>query len=305
MKTGIVVTTYNWPQALACVLSSIVRQHRLPDEVIIADDGSDGRTRELILAIAKSFPVPLKHCWQPDQGFRAARVRNLAYAATDCEYLLQIDGDMVLEPHFVQDHMQAARPGCFVQGSRVLTTAEGSQELLSGQASTLGFFDSGIARRRNSMRNLALSRLYLSLAGSGKPRSIKSCNQGWWRADLLALNGYDERFVGWGREDSDLARRAWRLGIGCRNLRYAGLAYHLYHQERHEDGESANQTLFEENNARAATRIEHGIDQHLQQFRRYPLPDLRLREPVHASGTPSRPPAARPPDQEHAWPKAS
>ena len=305
MKTGIVVTTYNWPEALSCVLASIARQHRLPDEVIVADDGSDGRTRELLMTVAESYPVPLKHCWQQDRGFRAARVRNLAYAASGCDYLLQIDGDMILEPHFVRDHLQAARPGCFVQGSRVLTTAEGSQELLSGRTSALGFFDGGIARRRNSLRSLALSWLYLSLAGTGSPRSIKSCNQGWWRADLLALNGYDERFVGWGREDSDLARRALRLGIGCRNLRYAGLAYHLYHRERHEDGESANQPLFEENNARGATRIEHGIDQHLLPLRRHPLPDLRLCDPAHAIDTASWPPAARTPDPEHIWPKAS
>lgn len=305
MKTGIVVTTYNWPQALACALDSIRRQYRLPDEVIVADDGSDGRTRELILAVAKSFPVPLKHCWQQDQDFRAARARNLAYAATDCDYLLQIDGDMVLEPHFVQDHVQAARRRCFVQGSRVLTTMEGSQDLLSDQVSTLGFFDAGIARRRNSVRNLALSRLYLSLSGIRKPRSIKSCNQGWWRADLLALNGYDERFVGWGREDSDLARRALRMGIGCQNLRYAGLAYHLYHRERHEDGESANQALFEENNTRAATRIEHGIDQHLQAFRRHPLPDLRRQESTRTIGVPPWLPATPAPDREQAWPRAS
>ena len=121
MSCSVLVTTYNWPQALGLVLAGLARQRTLPGEVIVADDGSRADTLDLVLAQAKGFPVPLRHVWQEDLGFRAARVRNLAIAAARHDYVLLLDGDMVPHERFVADHLEAARPGCFVQGSRVLT----------------------------------------------------------------------------------------------------------------------------------------------------------------------------------------
>ena len=73
MRTSLIVSTYNWPQALACCLASIARQSRLPDEVIVADDGSREDTAECIRGVAGDFPVSLHHAWQEDRGFRLAR----------------------------------------------------------------------------------------------------------------------------------------------------------------------------------------------------------------------------------------
>lgn len=92
-------------------------------------------TAALIAREQVGFPCPLRHVWQEDAGFRVARVRNLAIAATDCDYVLLIDGDMVLHPRFVEDHVRAARPGGFVQGMRVLTTPAGRERMLRAKAS--------------------------------------------------------------------------------------------------------------------------------------------------------------------------
>src|SRR5690606_41513097 len=60
-------------------------------------------TAALLKARAARFPTALRHVWQEDQGFRAGRARNLAIAASRGDYLLLIDGDMVLHPEFVAD----------------------------------------------------------------------------------------------------------------------------------------------------------------------------------------------------------
>jgi len=275
MNTSLVITTYNRKDALALVLASVARQRVLPDEVIVADDGSRSDTRDMLETISSDFPVPLRHSWQEDDGFRAARSRNLAIAAARGDYILLLDGDMVLHPEFIADHLRAAKHGCFVQGSRVLTSAELSAQLLAEGRAAIPFFTRGIQRRRNALRLPWLSDLHLRRSERNpSPRGIKTCNQGWWRKDLLAINGFDERMVGWGREDDELAARALHAGLRCRQLRFAGLAYHLYHPERHQDGASSNDIYLQETRDTRATRAALGIDRHLHELSEG-LPDLR------------------------------
>ena len=275
MKISTIVTTYNWPQALALVLKALARQSRLPDEVIIADDGSRDDTRAMLIDIARGFPVPLRHSWQEDIGFRAARSRNRAIAAARGEYVLMLDGDMVAHREFVADHLRYAEAGHFVQGSRVLTTPALSERMLTQGTIDLGVFTPDLERRRNALRSPALAKLNLLRAGRKAPRAIKTCNQGWFRDDLLRVNGFDERMEGWGREDSELAWRAWHAGIAPRHLRFAALAWHLYHHERHLAGESRNDRYLQETIASRKLRAERGIDQHLDELATQPLPDLR------------------------------
>ena len=262
-RPSVVITTYNWPSALRLALAALARQNTMPHEVIVADDGSTDETRTLIETAARDFPVPLRHSWIEDRGFRVALARNRAIAASTGDYVLLLDGDMVAHPMFVADHLRAARRGCFVQGMRVLTTSEGGARLLSGEIESAGFFDRGLSRRRHTLRIPPLAALSLRLSCGQSDRAIKTCNQGWWRDDLVALNGFDERFEGWGREDKDLAVRAFHAGLKRCSLRWAGLATHLYHQERHEQGESPNDALLADTRATKRIRSPLGLDRHL------------------------------------------
>src|SRR4051794_16035860 len=119
MRSSLVVTTYNWPDALDLVLTSALDQRVLPDEVIVADDGSGEPTAEVVRRRAERFAerrVPLHHVWHPDEGFRAAAIRNRALARASGDYILLIDGDCILHPDFVSSHLAFARQGQFVQG---------------------------------------------------------------------------------------------------------------------------------------------------------------------------------------------
>lgn len=260
MSCSVVVTTYNWPQALGLVLAGLARQRVLPGEVIVADDGSRADTLDLVLERAQTFPVPLRHVWQEDRGFRAARVRNLAIAAVRHEYVLLLDGDMVPHECFVADHLEAARPGCFAQGSRVLTGPVQATRMIALGMLDLSFFDDDIERRRHTLHWPWLSRRLR--APKVSPRGVKTCNQGWWRSDLVALNGFDERMQGWGREDDELAARAFNAGLRKITLKFAGLAAHLHHAERRLDTASPNDAILRETRTSGRTRCEAGLDRH-------------------------------------------
>jgi GT2 family glycosyltransferase len=275
-SVSVLVTTFNWPEALAKTLRALAAQQALPSEVIVADDGSGPATRACIERIARGYPMPLHHCWQPDQGFRAALCRNRAIAAASSEYVILLDGDMVPHPSFVADHLTAARRNTFVQGMRVLTDADGRDRLLASEDHALGFFDPGIRRRRHALRLPWLSRCIAAVSPSTSLKAIKTCNQAWWREDLVALNGFDERYQGWGREDVDLAVRAVRAGIKRRSLRFAGLASHLYHPERHDGETSPNDALIFETKHGQRTRSLLGLDRHLEMADQSSTPNLAM-----------------------------
>ena len=120
MNCSLIICTYNWHEALALVLSSIASQSILPDEVIVADDGSDESTAKVIMKYTEIMPIPIVHSWQEDIECRIPRSRNRAIAKSKFEYIIMIDGDTVLHKDFVKDHKKFAEKGIYIQGSRVL-----------------------------------------------------------------------------------------------------------------------------------------------------------------------------------------
>ena len=76
LTCSLVTPTYNWPEALELLLLSIKKQSILPNEVIIADDGSKKETTQLIQKIQKDFPVPLIHVWHEDNNNQKPAIMN-------------------------------------------------------------------------------------------------------------------------------------------------------------------------------------------------------------------------------------
>ncbi|MEO6801130.1 MAG: glycosyltransferase family 2 protein [Rhodanobacter sp.] len=272
MRISVAVITYNWPEALELVLRALARQTELPHEVIVTDDGSQPATRELLLRMAQDYPVRLVHLWQPDDGARMSRARNRAIAAAEGDYVILLDGDMVVERHFIADHRAVARHGCFVQGSRVLTDARSVEKVLRRGIPFPEFFRRGIERRRHTVRLPLLGRLFAR--PSRRQRGIKSCNMAFWRDDLMRVNGFNEAMTGWGREDTELALRAFHAGMLRRDLRLGGLAMHLYHRTRKHLVDNPNDRIVDETRRGTLVRCERGLEQHLAEFTSAPM-DLR------------------------------
>ena len=262
-SVSILITTYNWKEALEKVLLSVLNQSLMPKEVVIADDGSRKDTRNLIRDYQKLFPVPLIHCWQKDDGFRAAAIRNKAIAKITADYVIMIDGDMYLHPHFVKDHITAAKKGLFIQGSRVITNNNLATKILADKVDSLrslSIFSEGISNRINMLNSLLLSRLFSCI--DTKMRSTKTCNFSAWREDLIEINGFNENYVGWGREDSDLVARLLHNGLRRMKLKFLATAYHLYHHENSRDQLSNNDRLLELCLKTKQIRCKNGIDKH-------------------------------------------
>ena len=109
MQASLILTTYNWKEALFLSLQSALAQSLPPAQILIADDGSREDTAIMIEEIAKTSPIPLIHVWQEDQGFRLSKIRNEAIKKATTEYIIVSDGDMILHPLFVRDHLRCAQ----------------------------------------------------------------------------------------------------------------------------------------------------------------------------------------------------
>ena len=265
MKISLVITTYNWKEALDLVLRGVARQTVMPDEVIVADDGSRPDTAEVVARWQKQLPVPVRHLWQDDIGFRVSRARNRAIAAATGDFIIILDGDMVINAHFIEDYRRAAKPGFFIQGARLITGPTTGRRMITEGVLDVNFFTPDVERRRHTIRNRFLSWLVF-LKSHKNQKAIRSCNQGYWKADLLRVNGFDENMIGWGREDNDLAERLYNVGILRKNLKFAGLAVHLYHPSRKPPGENPNDKHLRATIETKSQRCVVGLDQHLAEF---------------------------------------
>lgn len=263
---SVIVTTYNWESALEACVRSLFAQQDLSFEIIIADDGSKAETTELIERLRSESPVELKHCFHEDKGFRAGTIRNKAVAISSGEYLLFIDGDCVVFPHFIKRHKQLALEGYFVAGNRVLLSQDFSEKVLKNHLALhekSGF--SFIKWRLQGYINRLLPLIYFPfdffrLLHTERWQKAMTCNLAMWKNDFIAVNGFDQLFEGWGYEDSDLVIRMIHNGIKRKEGRFAVPVLHLWHRQNDRSEEQQNyQRLMERLNNPKMVRAEKGL----------------------------------------------
>jgi len=262
---SVIITTYNRPDALTAVVEACFGQDDLNFEIIIADDGSTHNTRTCVEELQRRSPVPLRHVWQEDLGFRAARVRNLGTVAAQGDYIVFLDGDCVPQRSFIRQHRKLAQRGYLVQGSRILLDQHATGRVLAEHLDLqrLGTGEK-LAWRRAGGLNKVLP-LLLTLPDLGRTsrrfswRRIKSCNLAVWRSDLDLVNGFDQSFTGWGHEDSDLVLRLYNAGVMRKDGAYATEVFHLWHQENQRDQETSNRKLVLQRAADHTTQATEGL----------------------------------------------
>lgn len=262
MRTSLVISTHERPDALAAVLDSVSRQRAAPDEIVIADDGSGAATRELITGFTRRSAVPVRAVSQPHEGFRLTRLRNIAIAASTGDYLIFIDGDMLLHEAFVADHRRLARPGYFTQGVRVRADEALTAKLVDQPRMPLGPWSPGLGtlRRAYLLRSRKLASAAHRLAN--RIIAIKGCNQAFWRADLVRVNGFNEAIQGWGPEDKELCARLAHAGVDRQTLMFGGIAVHLHHPPASRGALPANREVLDETVRERRIWCERGLDAH-------------------------------------------
>lgn len=262
MKTSLVISTYNKPNYLELCIQSALNQIVAPDEILIADDGSTKETADLIKKYAEQSKNPLIHVWQEDNGFRKCAIMNKAFARCTGEYIIQSDGDIIFDKHFVQDHMNLAEHGYFVCGSRVYLTPEGTERMFADKSirPKLKYMQS--SHILNSIRLTPLQKYY-SLRYGKRIDQLRGCNMAFWKDDIIKVNGYDENLTFWGHEDGELAYRLHFAGVKKKFLKFGGVCYHLYHKESSRENEQQHLDTLQHVINNKVSWCTNGIDKYL------------------------------------------
>lgn len=232
---SLIVTTYNQKERLQVVLDSLLQQSFMPNEILIADDGSTEDTQKLVAEyqIRYQEKVKIKHVWHEDDGFRLAEIRNKAILEAEQEYIIIIDGDMILQKDFVSDHVRFAKEGVFLQGGRILLDSLETKKILDHKIHFFAFEKFHFKAMRIALLSyLAYQKSFdQTILYTKKLLPVRGCNMSFYKKDAEKINGFNESFIGWGREDSEFVARFLFAGGVMKRLKFAGIAYHLYHIE--------------------------------------------------------------------------
>ncbi|MFM1905102.1 MAG: hypothetical protein RLZZ440_3002, partial [Planctomycetota bacterium] len=231
IDTSVLVTTFRRPGHLRLVLESIAAQRGVVGayEIVVSDDGSNDGTAEIVTNFAAEAAVAVRFTTQPHEGFRLARVRNNAARLARGRYLLFLDGDCVLPQHHLAAHQARRRPGLALLGYCARLTEAASRPLLDqGLAGIdLAPLITGEEARLLSLRHRR-ARWHALIRHPTKPR-LAGGDFGVWRADFEQVNGFDERFEGWGQEDDDLGLRLRAAGLRLASILDATCSLHVWH----------------------------------------------------------------------------
>ncbi|MEJ2791022.1 MULTISPECIES: glycosyltransferase family 2 protein [unclassified Pseudoxanthomonas] len=268
MKITVIASTYNAEEWLEKVLHGYRFQTWRDFELIVADDGSRASTREMVERLAADYPVPLRHVWHEDAGYRRQEILNRAILESSHDYILFTDGDCIPRRDFVGVHAALAEPGRFLSGGYCKLSMKASKAI------TLEDIRDGRCFQLDWLR--ALDRVGFSPAlklGAGTRTgplldaitttraTFNNCNSSAWKQDLLAINGYDERMK-YGGPDRELGERLENHGVRGKQIRHRAVCVHLDHARSYKTSESIQRNLAirAQTRAQRITRTPYGIE---------------------------------------------
>jgi glycosyltransferase involved in cell wall biosynthesis len=230
IEIGVIVSSYQRPDHLMRTLTSIELQQGVAGmfEVVISDDGSEDETAELVQAFSDRVDFPVTFVTHPHDGFQLARCRNEGAAASNARYVLFVDGDCILPPDHLAEHLKRREPGVVMGGDCIRLEREPSDEVTL-ETLRQGLFPATPPSEKRRMRRQSRKAWFYNLVRHPTKPKLIGNNIGIWWEDYQRLNGYDQNFVGWGCEDDDLRLRAHRTGLKVKSILRWTYTYHLWH----------------------------------------------------------------------------
>eukprot|EP01047_Picozoa_sp_COSAG01_P002594 COSAG01_NODE_69_length_28801_cov_10.460038_20_plen_276_part_00 len=269
MLISIIITSFNWPEALEKCLQSLKEQSDRNFEVIISDDGSSPSVETMINKIKPTLPFLLKFLWQKHNGFHISKTRNKGIAKSSGDYIIFLDQDNILNQHFIKRQRYHAEPNFFGIHQRIFLNQKLTKKILKSPKSIATKSPIWVLKERllgNTNKWLASINIPFKrfrYTKKNKWTKTASCFA-IWKKDLIKVNGFNENYKSWGYEDSDLLVRLLKKNIFRKSVKNSCFIYHLHHKTVFKSEAEKNLNLDKLNKAIAGkTEPFPGLDQYL------------------------------------------
>jgi glycosyltransferase involved in cell wall biosynthesis len=234
MKASVIMSTYNAEEWLEKVIWGFSAQTEREFEIIIADDGSRPKTKELLDRLRDTIGMPLVHVWQEDKGFQKSQILNKAIMAAQTDYLIFTDGDCIPRKDFVATHLKFREQGHFLSGGYFKLPMNISQAISQDDIFNQRCFD---VKWLTDMGLPSKNTLKLSAKGflasflnfiTPTKATWNGHNASGWKTDLVYINGFNQEMQ-YGGQDRELGERLVNKGLKPKQIRYNAICVHLDH----------------------------------------------------------------------------
>ena len=266
---SIVLSTYNAPLWLEKSLWGFANQSVQPNEILVADDGSDERTKEVIEKVSHETDLKIQRVWHTDQGFRKCVILNRAIEQASSDYLIFSDGDCIPRGDFIWQHINHAKQKQFLSGGYNKLSMTLSQKINLNDIATGKIFQSDWLRQNGHPFGRQSIRLHTKGRFAGVLNRLTTTQPTWnghnasgWLSDLIKVNGFDER-MRYGGEDCELGERLVNMGVKPKQIRFSAICLHLDHERGYvnEADKRRNMEIRQATRRNRTTYTEHGLHQ--------------------------------------------
>ena len=270
MKLSIIISTYNSEAWLHKVLLGYTIQTENDFEIIVADDGSTSKTKEVIEGFKTKFKHSILHVWHEDKGFRKCIILNQAILKSNTDYLLFTDGDCIPRKDFVAQHLKAKEVGYFLSGGYFklpmsISKAISDADILEQNCFKISWLKSQGLKINFKWTKLSHNNYFAAFMNWLTPtkRSWNGHNSSGFKADILAINGFNE-LLDYGGEDREMGERLFNNGLLSKQIRYAAICVHLDHSRSYvnDDKIKINHEVRKFNKKNNIAWIATGIEKH-------------------------------------------
>lgn len=268
MKASVIISTYNAEAWLEKVLFGFNVQTEKDFEIIIADDGSGPKTKELIEQMRNKISNPIIHVWHADNGFQKTQILNKAIVSATSDYLIFTDGDCIPRNDFVSVHLDNREKGYFLSGGYFKLPMSVSKVIIEKDIVSQRCFDVRWLLHHGLKKSYKNSKISSSKFKSRILNAITPTNASWnghnssgWKNDLIAINGFNQEMQ-YGGEDRELGERLFNMGLKSKQIRYSAICIHLDHSRGYVNAAALekNKAIRKFTNQNKIVRSPNGMD---------------------------------------------
>lgn len=272
MKISLVISVYKRIDFLELILKSLADQEYRQFEVVVAEDDNNPATRVFLEEMAPGLPFDLLHTFQQaDIGFRKNEMLNKSISAASGDFIVIIDGDCILHRAFLKEYARAAEEQTVLFGRRALLSPSFTERLLmTKDLSSLTVWNL-IRYKCSRVEDVFYLPFVPEWLKKKRIRGVQGSNMGFFKKDILAINGFDEDYrLATAGEDDDIEWRFRQGGYRFKSMKHKALQYHLFHPFNYDHSASRhNLAIMQEKIKAGLVYCANGIDKYASDPIRY------------------------------------